>query len=363
LSGSHHRQRGLSMIELMIAVTLSSIMLIGVLALFISSKKGYAVQDAAGRLGENARFSSVVLDEALRMADFWGGIGNSLNVTLSANTGTLSTGAGCNPLAVDSSSAINSGILGYSGGTFSSLPAAIQTCIGNTNNYVPNTDVILVRYADPEPTDTVQAPAWPTAPTLTATNFYVLSQTGFSGWVFQGSEYASAPTGLQQAGADPVFARPYIVQLFFIRPCAVPATGTCQKTDDGGNPRPTLVEASFQGNSITAQPIVDGVEMMKFFYGVDATGTKKASQFETAASVTAAGGVTWEHVVSVEYSLVVRGDAGDNANLDTNTYSLVDGSSYTPSSVTTLTLDTVPPQNYLHRLYNATVLVRNRVRY
>lgn len=346
------------MIELMIAVTLSSIMLIGVLALFISSKKGYAVQDAAGRLGENARFSSVVLDEALRMADFWGGIGNSLNVTLSTNAGNLSTGAGCNPLAVDSSTAISSGIIGYSGGTFSSLPAAIQTCIGNTNNYVPNTDVVLVRYADPEPTNTVQPPAWPTAPTLTATSFYVLSQTGFSGWVFQGSEYTSAPTSLQSGGADPIFARPYIVQLFFIRPCAVPATGTCQKTDDGGNPRPTLIQASFQGNSITAQPIVDGVEMMKFFYGVDATGTKKASQFQTAANV-----ANWHQVVSVEYSLVVRGDAGDNANPDTNTYSLVDGSSYTPSSVTTLTLDTVPPQNYLHRLYNATVLVRNRVRY
>lgn len=367
LFSAQHRQRGLSMIELMVAVTLSLIMLGGVLALFISSKRGYAVQDASGRLQESARFATTVLDEGIRMADYWGGIGNSRDVALSAKITTMQGGStGCNPLVADSSSTITSGIVGYAGGTYSSLPAAIQACIGNTNNYVPNTDVMLLRYADPEPNDMI-SDATLTACTSASCQYYtwpfVRYQTGYAGWVFLGQEFSgSMPTNLVNGGSDPIFNSPYIVQLFYVRPCAVQANGTsCQKTDDGGQPRPTLVEAQFINGTMVSQAIIDGVEMMKLVYGVDSGGTKKASQFQQAGSV-----ANWEQVISVQYSLVVRADAGNSATPDVKSYQLVDypisGSAYTPSGVT-LTLDTVPDQNYLRRVYSATVQLRNRVRY
>lgn len=369
----HARQRGLSMIELMVAITLSLIMLGGVLTLFISSKRGYAIQDASGRLQENARFASSVLGESIRMADYWGGSGNSRNVTLSNKVATtLQAASTCDALVADTSTTITSGIIGYSGGTYSSLPTNIQNCIASSNNYVPNTDLLLVRYADPEPNDyvcdTTGMANCSSSVTFNACSSsacsayslpYVRFQPGFASWVFLGGQdFSNAPTNMVNGGADPIYNAPYVVQLYYVRPCAVQANGsTCQKTDDGGQPKPTLVEVQFVNGHMTPQAIIDGVEMMKFLYGIDAGGTKKASQFQTASSVG-----NWEQVVSVAYSLIVRADAGNNAAPDTSTYTLVDGSTYTPSGVT-LALDTVPDKNYTRRLYNATVQVRNRVRY
>jgi type IV pilus assembly protein PilW len=353
------RQSGLSMIELMVALTLSMVMLGGVLALFISSKKGYAVQEASGRLQENGRFAVVNLETALRQADYWGGIGNSNNVTVSTNVSTIRSGSGCSAL-ISGSTNPGSGIQGYQNqSALGSLPSSIQNCIGNANNYLPNTDVVVVRYADPDPADIVSDTNVVT--TAYSSNIYVRSQPGYSGWLFQGSEVASAPTALSNtSGSDPVFNYPYIVQLFYVRPCAVQANGTsCQSTDDSGQPKPTLMQATISGAGMVQQPLVDGVEMFRCLYGLDTQGSKKSSQWMTAGSMVSAN---WPLVLAVRYSIVVRGDATNSASPDKNTYTLADGSTYTPTSVT-FSLNSVPDQYFSRRIYSATVQVRNRVRY
>lgn len=64
------RQSGFTLVELMIAITISIILLNGVLQIFQSSKQSYRVADGLGRMQESARYALDVLSQDIRMAGF-----------------------------------------------------------------------------------------------------------------------------------------------------------------------------------------------------------------------------------------------------------------------------------------------------
>ena len=66
--------RGFSIVEMMVAVTLSLIMFAVIIELFVSNKQGYKLQEGASVLNENARFAMNEIQRAMRMADHWAGI-------------------------------------------------------------------------------------------------------------------------------------------------------------------------------------------------------------------------------------------------------------------------------------------------
>ncbi|MEW5755175.1 MAG: PilW family protein [Pseudomonadota bacterium] len=66
------KQKGLSLIELMVAVTIGLILLAGVIQIFTSNKQTYRVQAAMARVQENGRLAMQLLSQDIRMADFWG---------------------------------------------------------------------------------------------------------------------------------------------------------------------------------------------------------------------------------------------------------------------------------------------------
>jgi len=66
------RQRGLSLIELMIGILLSSLLLLGVLRIFDSNRDTMRMQLAYSRVQESGRFAMDFLTREIRMADFWG---------------------------------------------------------------------------------------------------------------------------------------------------------------------------------------------------------------------------------------------------------------------------------------------------
>ena len=65
-------QRGLSLIELMIAITLSLFIIAAMIGLFVNSKENYRMNENMSRLQENARFAVSFLARDLRMADYRG---------------------------------------------------------------------------------------------------------------------------------------------------------------------------------------------------------------------------------------------------------------------------------------------------
>ena len=64
----HHRQRGLTMIELLIAMTLGLFIVLSATGLLLSSKAGYIVQDQTAHVQETGRYAMEVLSRAIRQA-------------------------------------------------------------------------------------------------------------------------------------------------------------------------------------------------------------------------------------------------------------------------------------------------------
>ena len=82
------KQSGLTLIELLIAMFLGTLLILGATSMFIANKRVYKEVDFQGRLAENARFGMEMMIRDLRMAGFRGyavnqDVENNLNVKIS----------------------------------------------------------------------------------------------------------------------------------------------------------------------------------------------------------------------------------------------------------------------------------------
>jgi len=66
------KQSGLSLVELMVAVTIGLVLLTGVLQIYLGSKQTYRMQDALSRLQENGRIAIEMLQRDIRPAGYMG---------------------------------------------------------------------------------------------------------------------------------------------------------------------------------------------------------------------------------------------------------------------------------------------------
>lgn len=125
-----NKQKGLSLVELMIAITLSLILLTGVMQVFLSSKTVFSTQQALSRVQETGRLAIEFLAKDIRMAGY---MGCATRVEGMVITNTLKTPT--SPLYD-----FNNAIRGYTDANF---PAGITA-----KTLTPNTDVLIVRGAN-----------------------------------------------------------------------------------------------------------------------------------------------------------------------------------------------------------------------
>jgi type IV pilus assembly protein PilW len=69
---SDGRQRGFSLIEIMVALALSLFLITGMIQLLIGNKQSYRVHEAQSRMQENGRFALEALGRDIRMVGFNG---------------------------------------------------------------------------------------------------------------------------------------------------------------------------------------------------------------------------------------------------------------------------------------------------
>ncbi|MGD8378370.1 MAG: PilW family protein [Gammaproteobacteria bacterium] len=335
------RQHGVTLLELMVAMVISLVLLGGMIQLFVNNKHGYELQNAASRMQENARFAVETLDDSLIMADHWGGLASSDVSGTPAVTGLGS----CDAAWV---AKVSEGVFGYDGAGTPPLPTG---CLAAAD-YVPNTDVVVVRYATPDG----EIATADLANAAYNNTVFLRSVLGGRGQLFLGSTMSGNSdfaTDLQDDQSK-VFTMPYRVEAYFIRPCAAKGgSSTCTASADGGMPRPTLTRLTLVNGKLAEQPLVDGVEQMQIVYGIDNDADRNVDQFKTATNIAAAD---WPKVISVRFGLVVRGDRLDmSLPADTQTYSMPGGYSFTPAS-------TDHANHYQRKLFIDTVQIRNRVR-
>ncbi|MCY1365078.1 Type IV Pilus-assembly protein W [compost metagenome] len=70
LTGARGTQVGLSMVELLIALALGLLLMVGVTQVFLTTRQTYSTNDAIGRMQENGRFALSFISQSVRLGGY-----------------------------------------------------------------------------------------------------------------------------------------------------------------------------------------------------------------------------------------------------------------------------------------------------
>ncbi len=344
------RQRGFTLVEMMVALVVGIVVMAGIGQVFIQSKRTAAVQDELSRLQENGRYALYMLQEDILKAGY-------LGCGQVANLGGNITSSG------SYRDNFSSAITGYdaSGSTWEpSLPAELN------ENIVSGTDVITVRFAEGNGLRMTRPKEAPYILRVNNTSQESGAcpggQDGFSGLcqgeqmiisdctkartfnvqdlTLNGSElwiYHGTPAWGDPADLDPNnHYKPAYCYLF-----KAVTTSYFIRLRDAESGVPSLYRKI--GNN-DAEELVEGVEDMQVLYGVDSDGDNIPNQFLAAGNVT-----DFRQVVSVRLALLQR-TIGEKINRPA-----------VAKSFNLLGTDiTTPSDRHIRKVFSTTIQLRNR---
>lgn len=298
-------QRGVSMLELLVAMFIGLFLIGGVSSIYILSKRGYTETENVSRANESGRFALYLLSNNIAHMGFFGGanpatIQNSLTAVTSDCTGA--TGAS----VVDTTNHFR---------VVKATSASPLTCIADAQT---NSDVLIIKSARPvplskgaldDPSDNAGAVDTPEA--LNASRVYLwVNRNGPEGELFRGN--VTPPVNLT-AVADGV-AWEYLAHIYYVRSVAGREPALSRKT----------LRWSGTALVVDTEDLVDGVERLRVVPGV-LGGQYNAPEvkYMEAADLVAAD---WASVASVQLRLLVRSADVDPGGVSRNLrYVLVEG--------------------------------------
>jgi len=261
------RQRGMSLVELMVALTIGTFLLAGAISVFGKTRDLYRTNEAAARLQETARYAMSTIEADLRMANYWG---------LMSRADLVENGPGldlANLPAVDPGYSLPADLAGFAGTIDQcgpmwavKLPAYVEA---NDDAYgytcaafgaaVPGSDQLTIRRASTQ--------AIATGAPLAATAGQIKLQTSrVQGSLFSG---ATEPAG-------------YLPPLSESRALVVNGYYVDQNSDErAGTPSLRRKQLDVAGNApaITDLQIVPGVEDLQVEFGGDFNDDQNADYF------------------------------------------------------------------------------------
>lgn len=384
---ARYREQGLSLVELMVAMLISTLIMIGLVQVFSASRSTYTVDEGLARLQENGRFAMDFLARDIRMAGNMGCIGNIPPSKLSQMTTNYLPGPSS---AFDFS---RGGIEGYEAvGTTPGVSYTLPTLYSATNvsntsptldtttlvpsGAVKGSDVLVLRTMDPNAVRLVSpfnssAQVFVSQPNNLQKDQILVVTDCDRASIFQATTVSNSTTSAQ---TNISHANPNI--------CSNWGQGTCpgKQYKQGAqiavfNPMvyyvaagangPSLWRNTWPGGTYTPTELVEGVENMQILYGVDSdrdeppTGVwHNADRYVPASQIPndpVTGLPDWSRVVSVRVALLVSGRASSTATGQTN--SLTDTATYSADGVT-LSLPAADTRQ--RRVFTATVELRNR---
>lgn len=331
---SPYRNSGFTLVEVMVAITLSIVLLAGVGQIYSSSKQIYRLQEAQSRVQENGRFAIEFLNRDIRQAGF-AGCGNLNNpdfqgqVNVIANTTPPTT---FNPASV-----------------IQGIETSADWSGGAPTDYVNNTDAVII--------------------TLASSNSVRLA--GNLNPVNANIQIASNALGFKQN--DLVFITDCKnADLFSITNMPGTGPGVATLAHAMGNNTSNNLSTPYQQNAEviqfqtiayyirlgpannagvrlrslykrvgnTSDELIEGVQDMQVLYGEDTDNDQSANRYAAKAAVNMA------NVVSVRISLLLR--SIENNVLGTN------------QTVAYNSANVAAPNGQLYRVFTTTIALRNR---
>lgn len=353
-------QRGVTLIELMIAITIGLLMLAVLAVLFQESTRSHKALSEASQQIENGRYAIQLLSDDLHLAGFYGQFGDFTTLTAALPSAAATVLDPCSTTVSDLNSALPMHIQGFNAANFTSRPslasAPLCAAILTNANLKPGSDIVVIRRTDTtqlQPTGTtilndIYLQANPTTAEIQTGDGATMIGTTLkaNGYLASGASTAdTAHVSLLNKDGTAAPIRKYHVYVYFVAPCSVPSNGTTTCTgsaDDGGSPIPTLkrLELSSSGGAtvMSIDSLVEGIEMMNIDYGVDTTGSLTGGPDGTPdgnyvrippTSVTATF-PDWVDVMGVNLYLLSRNIRQSANTTDTKTYNMGLAGGYTP---------------------------------
>ncbi|MGL6159453.1 PilW family protein [Microbulbifer sp.] len=337
------RQRGLSLIELMIGIVLSSLLLLGVLQIFDSNRNTMRMQMAYSQVQESGRFATDFLTREIRMADFWGcapnkdSIRNHLDDSdddyIPAIHGQVGAGGVGGTNNAPSSSGVIPGIDDVKIGTDTLTLSGAENACGGTGRMVAGTNENPLQVSancNVQAGQVVLISNCKAGELLTVTGVgsgdsgekAIAHAAGVDGSDGEDQGWIkNKPRTLQEDyGTDSTILRPYS-RTFFIADSNI--TGT---------PSLFMIE-----NGRAAQELVPGIEDMQVLYGRDSTGDGVVDTWQEASN----NPDQMEGVMVIRVQLLAASDGSVGVSRQ-----VIDGTVYTDGR--------------LRKLYTATAKIRNR---
>ena len=357
------RQRGLTLIELLVALAIGAFLIFGATQVYVDSRNAYGVNETVARMQETARYAISIIEPDVRMANYWGLVKGASVIS------------GQTP---QSSAAVpNWGGITACGNNFATdLNSNIQA---DDDQYFTNWTSPTTATAVPSSCDSLTQPdgtAWSTTPVTTADtltvrrasvfpspstpNWLQICSTRLAGRLISDGSVCNALS--QQVNN-------LIVNAYYVDQNSSQANGLPSLR------RKTLVHPAGGQSRFADQEVIPGIEDMQLQFGIDDTGTSAiATRYVDPSQLQNAVLVTNAQVVSVRVWLLVRSDAPEVGFTDDHVYEYGDrsrangttgdlnaagaaGLAYSPS----LSADTGPTgrQHYRRLLVSRTIQIRN----
>lgn len=341
MTGSTRRQRGISLVEIMIAMTLGLVVTAAIVQVYLSSRRNQVLQESLTGRQEAARFAAQAIERDAKMAGFRGCLRDVGNVRNSLNDEA--------DFLYNFGDYVG-GFDGGGGGWAPGLPVTVADAAP-----LPGTDVLTLRTADDpggvflvadmvtDASDMVTRSDFGAAP-LQAGDIAVVTDCGGAA-VFQVTAFNAGSGdivhdiggGVVPGNATKDLDRrfPEGAQVFTLRTTSYfvaqseAGTGPALWRRDGTAP---------------AVELAAGIENMQVLYGEDTDGDRAPDTY-----VTADGVADWRRVVAIQVALLVAGVQDNVTDADPREFTLLD--------------EVVGPfdDGRLRRVVGFTVALRNRL--
>lgn len=335
-------QRGFTLAELMIAITIGLLIMAGMTTLFVKNSRTQADLEKSNRQIENGRFAAQLLSADLASAGFYGEFDPTVLTSPAALPDPCS-------LDVDElKTALPLHVQGYD-----NAGPGLLDCVDDVR---AGTDIVVVRHtatcvAGIGSCDAISA-GGPFFQASLCNNPAELG-SGSTADFYNLAEDSAALSRHQRNCTDPAVIRRYLTYIYFVA-----------NNDNPGDAIPTLKRAELSvdaGNVLGwhIAPLVEGVENLQLEYGVDNVGGVVDGRADTYSAAPGGCGApacavdSWRKVVAVKLNLLARNTEPTGGYADARSYQLgrnADGSVNTVAA---------SGDAYKRHVFQATVVLPN----
>ena len=343
-------QRGMTLVELLVAMVIGLILLGGVYQIFVGSTTSSRENEQFARIQENARFAMEIFGRDLRMAGYSGCFGGTPVNNLEP------TGTGYIAEFLDFTKAVQGNNWTGPGWT----PAIDTTLIVNA---VTGSDILTVRSLDNN--DMVEI----TGSNANAANLAVVSRLNIDQGevvivsdcvgadIFQVTSASTSSTLAHGVSTNPGNISPSLSKGYDAGSEVFKFRNLIYYVRNNPAGIPSLYRLRWDGTSgasgvVVPEELVQGVERMQIRYGIDTNvdGDGRVNHADSYVPIVAAA--NWAQVVAVRVVLLLQSDINGKAPVDTLNYDL-DGDGVVDA-------DQPAAERRMRRVFKSTFALRNR---